>query len=140
MPFVDRLRGAGDKLKIRPQLGEQNRGALSVEVLDQPVVRKDLDLVVGEGDGEEVLGAAGVGARGMRRVAGRNLGAGAPGRGGAVVAVGDVELGNPRERGDQSVPVGARGAPDGMRDAVGGGEVEQGLSSGHLRHDVVYLC
>ena len=39
---------------------------LSVEVLDQPVVGEDLHLVVGEGDGEEVLGAAGVGARGVR--------------------------------------------------------------------------
>ncbi len=100
-----RLRGAVDELELRPELGQQLVGALAVEVLDQPVVGEHLHLVVGEGDGEEVVGAAGVGARGVGRAAGGDFAAGTPGRCGAVVAVGDVELGDLGERRDQSVPI-----------------------------------
>ena len=86
------------------------------EILDDPVVRQDLHVVVREENGQEVAGLLHLG-----QVAGRPRGGGA-----AVVAVGDVEHVHAGEGLDDGLTVGQR--PDGVLDVVLGPEVVQRLA------------
>ena len=110
------LEHGGDTLEKRP-------GRKPVEIPDAAVVRQDLELRGGEEAGHEaiVLGIGiGAGASGLA-----TCHAGAEGGRGAVVAVGDVGLGDVAEGLHESV--GPHGLPDGVLDSVDGGEVVERL-------------
>jgi hypothetical protein len=110
-----RRAGARDEDGLQP--AKQAFGRVPVQVPQDPVVRKDPHLVVGEGHREEARALAGAVARLEHARRG----------GAAVVAIGDVEALEPRERrGEGPDVVRVRDAPRGVADAVGGGEVHGG--------------
>ena len=119
--------GAGD-------FGEELLGGVAVEVFDDAVVGHDLELARWEEDGEEPVGVGG----GLAFCA--KLQADAGGAGGAVVAIGDVGDGERGEFFDEHGDDGGiMDGPDGVLDAVGGGEVVGGRLGFFVANDAVYL-
>ena len=81
----------------RPQRLEELAGTMAAQILHEPVVGKDLHLIVRECDGEESVGL--LRCRRRRPISAPRRARAALAR--AVVAVGDVQRGNRRERGDE---------------------------------------
>src|ERR1700754_1766897 len=104
---------------------EKLAGRVPIQVFDRAVVGQYVRLIGGEENREKVIVLFIAGVIGVLLA---QRGAGAAGAGGAVVAVGDIEQRHLFEFFDQRLRVFVGDAPDGMGDAVGGGEVAQGIS------------
>ena len=127
-----RVAALADVHAVRADRVQEPGGGVAVEVLDHAVVREDLHLVVRERHGEEplALGAA-VAGLALGRITGPGLrdgAAGAHGAGGAMVAVRDVELLDAAEGLHDGRGLLGGGRPDGVADAIGSGEAEEGLA------------